>query len=68
MCSDTVEWQNAYTAAKALAVESASRCGRKDVARSLADEHNYLEGTVQLCHMAELLQVRLFFLFERNFG
>lgn len=51
------EWQAAYDSAKALAVGAANACGREDLARSLADQHEFLEGIVSLCHAAEMRQV-----------
>lgn len=52
-----MEWQSAYVEAKALCVRVVAACGREDLARSLADKHGYLEGTVALCHEAELQKV-----------
>lgn len=53
-----VIWQTDYGQAKALVVRVVAACGREDLARSLADEHRYLEGTVGLCQEAEIREVR----------
>ncbi|CAM9379052.1 unnamed protein product [Scytosiphon promiscuus] len=52
--SGKVEWQGEYLEAKALCVTVVAACGREDLARSLAAKHGYLEGTVSLCHQAEM--------------
>eukprot|EP00752_Nemacystus_decipiens_P010372 g9242.t1 len=49
-----VEWQGNYLEAKSLCVRVVAAFGRDDLARSLADKHGYLDGTVALCHEAEL--------------
>lgn len=57
LCSLVVDWQEEYKAAKVLSVHVVAGCGRDDLARSLADEHEYSDGTISLCHEAELRQV-----------
>lgn len=59
MVDRAVEWQAAYRDAKALCVKVVADCGRDDLARSLAAKHGYLEGTVALCHEAELRKVKI---------
>lgn len=57
VCSLVVDWQEEYKAAKVLSVRVVAGCGRDDLARSLADEHEHSDGTIALCHEAELRQV-----------
>lgn len=52
-----VGWLDEYNAAKVLSVRVVSGCGRGDLALSLADEHEYFDGAIALCHEAELHEV-----------
>lgn len=55
---DTVDWEEEYMEAKDLCVRVLASCGREELARFLADKHSYFEGTIRLCHEAEMQQVR----------
>lgn len=55
---DTVDWEEEYVEAKDLCVRVLAGCGREELARFLADKHSFFEGTIRLCHEAEMQQVR----------
>lgn len=65
---NTVDWQGEYNVVKALAVRVVASSGNETLARSIADTHGFYEGTVSLCHEAEMRQVGPFIILLRMYA